>query len=208
MQIMDSPGPAGIRNYINHRNLELNMYIIEHMEPRLWRWCIIEYKHISKLVGRKNVWFTNVKEPGKLRAYGKVSKKSVKELAPMDACVLDPDVKETLTPKEAKTFKHFIFGGILGDYPPRKRTKKDLTPFVAGVPRNLGKRQMSTDNAVLAVKLIKSGIPFGNIKFRQGIEIKMGKHLSVKLPYRYVMQHGKPNISEELVAFIKKRKGF
>ena len=54
------------------------MYIIEHLEPRLWKWCMIEYKNISKIVGRKNLWFTNIKQKSKevkeLAKYGKISK--------------------------------------------------------------------------------------------------------------------------------------
>ena len=37
------------------------IYVIEHLEPKLWEWCEIEYESISKIVGKENLWFTNIK---------------------------------------------------------------------------------------------------------------------------------------------------
>ena len=41
--------------------MKRQIYVIEHLEPRIYRWCVIEYKHISKIVGKENLWFTNGK---------------------------------------------------------------------------------------------------------------------------------------------------
>ena len=35
--------------------------IIEHLEPELYDWCLIEYEHISKIAGKGNLIFTNIK---------------------------------------------------------------------------------------------------------------------------------------------------
>src|SRR3989344_8685912 len=96
-------------------------FIIEHIEPKLWLWCIIEYKHISRIVGKGNLWFTNIrkKDTKKLRRYGVVFQESVRKFNLNNACVLDPEAKRGLTPEETKKFSYFIFGGILGDYPAR-----------------------------------------------------------------------------------------
>src|SRR3989344_13751 len=123
------------------------IFIIEHLEPKLWRWCIIEYIHISKIIGKKYVWFTNIKRGSKiLEEYGNVIKESVKNLKIKNACILDPEASNLLIPKEAKKFQYYIFGGILGDYPPKKRTKRELTPFLNAEARNIGRNQLSTDN--------------------------------------------------------------
>ena len=110
------------------------IYIIEHLEPRIWSWCLIEYKNIGKIVGKSNLWFTNINSRDKnvkeLRRYGKIINKSVKNLDLQNSCVLDPEANKELGPKEAKGIRYFIFGGILGDYPPKKRTKKELTRFI------------------------------------------------------------------------------
>ena len=41
------------------------IYIIEHLEPKIGRWTLIEYAHISKIVGKRSLWFTNIKHRSK-----------------------------------------------------------------------------------------------------------------------------------------------
>ena len=47
-------------------------FVIEHLESELYEWCLIEYEHISKIVGKDNLTFTNIKseDKKKLRDYG------------------------------------------------------------------------------------------------------------------------------------------
>ena len=186
------------------------VYIIEHLEPRLWKWCIIEYKHISGIVGKNNLWFTNIKNGSKeLEKYGKVIKESVAGLSLKKSCLFDPNARKTFNPKEAKHFNYFIFGGILGDNPPKKRTKQRLAKALIGIKTfNIGKKQMSTDNAVYAVNEICKGIPIKKMEFKDNIEIAVGENESIILPYRYRIVKGKPVISKELIEFLSKRKGF
>ncbi len=182
------------------------IYIIEHLEGKLWEWCLIEYKHIATIVS--NLWFTNIKS-NRLKKYGKVITKSVTQLSLKNACVLDPAAKKTLTPEEAKTFDFFIFGGILGDDPPQKRTFPELTSGLRNAEaRNIGKKQMSTDTAVYVVKQIVEGKKLSDITFKDTIEIPLGKHESTTLPYRYILINNKPMVSKELILYLKKRKGF
>jgi ribosome biogenesis SPOUT family RNA methylase Rps3 len=186
------------------------IYIIEHLDPRIWKWNYLEYKHISEIVGKDNLWFTNIKrENKKLEKLGKCFKQSVKEMKLNNACVLDPDSKQTLVPNDSKNFEYFIFGGIMGDYPPRKRTKEELTQFVPDMQtRNIGKKQFSTDNAVFVVKRIIEGEKLENMKFQNKITIKTGEFESVDLPFCYPIVNGKPFMSDELLKFIKNKKGF
>src|SRR3989344_5772263 len=115
-------------------------YIIEHLEEKVWKWCTIEYKHISQIVGRQNLLITNIKD-NSLKSIA-TKKESVTTLDLRNACVLDPDAKKTLTPEEAKNFNFFIFGGILGDFPPQKRTTPELTSKLKNAEaRNLGNAQ-------------------------------------------------------------------
>src|SRR3989344_5207445 len=118
------------------------IYIIEHLEEKLWPWCILEYKHISQTVGKEHLWFTKVSGSA-LQPFGKVFSESAIQLYAQkklkNVCVLDPAATKTLTPEEAKTFDYFVFGGILGDDPPRKRTEPELTSKMSGVAaRNIG----------------------------------------------------------------------
>ena len=187
------------------------IYIIEHLEEKLWPWCVIEYKHIAAIVGKKNVLFTNVKSR-KLDGIGETSSQSIVEIYRKkklkNICVLDPAAAIMLKPKEAKTFDCFIFGGILGDYPPQKRTESELTSKMRGISaRNIGTKQMSTDTAVYVVHEIVSGKKLSAFTFQDGVEIALRKHESTVLPYRYVVIDGKSRLSKELVKFLKKKTG-
>lgn len=188
-----------------------NIYIIEHLEPRIWKWCFIEYKSISSIVGKENLWFTNIKTESKiakeLSKYGKTFKESVKTMNLDKACILDPESNIVLTEKDKNEFRYFIFGGILGDNPPRKRTEEELTRFIKEpTTRNIGKEQFSTDNAVFVTHEILSGTSLSKMKFQDEIEIQINDIESTILPYRYPVINGKPRIKEELVDFIKKKK--
>jgi ribosome biogenesis SPOUT family RNA methylase Rps3 len=189
------------------------VYIIEHLEPELFEWCLIEYEHISELVGKNNLWFTNIKtekDRKKLEKLGKVFSESIRDIK-LDwkkACILDPEAKKTLEPDD--NFSYYIFGGILGDYPPKKRTKKELTKFISDAEqRNIGKKQMSTDNAVFTVKQIaENRKKFSELKFTDKVSIEINEVESVELPYRYNIEDGKPFMSPKIKEYLRKKKGF
>jgi len=184
--------------------------IIEHLEPEIWLWCKIEYESISKLISKENLWFTNIQQKNSnLEILGKVSKQSIIDINLKNVCILDPDAPITLTHKDSKKFKYFIIGGILGDYPPKKRTKVELTSKLKNAKvRNLGKKQFSTDNAVYVLKEIISGKELKDIKFQNKLIIKINDIESVELLYYYPLVNEKPRISEELVNYIKNKKDF
>jgi ribosome biogenesis SPOUT family RNA methylase Rps3 len=203
----------------NRKQSQKQIYIIEHLEPKLFDWCIFEYEHISEIVGKENLWFTNIKDKKdarKLEKFGKIFFQSVKEMKELNnsrTCVLDPEIDTTLNPKECNSFDYFIFGGILGDYPPRKRTKEELTKFLRNIEvRNIGKEQMSTDNAVYTVFQIANGKGFKDLKFQDGVSVKINNFESVDLPYRYnlLIENGRKKIfmSPKVVEYLKKKKGF
>ncbi len=182
--------------------------IIEHLEPKLWPWCKIEYESISKMIPRKNLWFTNITSEF-LKRFGKVSKKSIKEMPLKKACILDPNARKTLTYDDSKNFDYFIIGGILGDYPPKKRTKEEITDKINGMEtRNLGKKQFSTDNAVYVLKQIIQGKNLSKMKFQDKLTIKINKIESIDLPYYYPILNRKPRISKKLIKYIKNKKEF
>jgi len=187
-------------------------FIIEHLEPKLWPWCLIEYEHISETVGKENLWFTNIKSKKnekKLEKLGKVFTKSIKEMSLNNICILDPESDKTLSPENSRGFEYFLFGGILGDYPPKKRTKDELTKFIKNPSSfNIGKEQMSTDNAVFVVKNIIEGKKLSDLKFADNISIDINDIESVELPFRYTLVNGKPFMSPKIVEYLKKKKGF
>jgi ribosome biogenesis SPOUT family RNA methylase Rps3 len=185
--------------------------IIEHLEKELWPWCMIEYRSLAKIAGKTNTWFTNIpkKETKKLLPYGKVFNRSIKNLS-IDltkACILDPRASRTLKPTDS--FNYYIFGGILGEEKLNGRTERELTQhFSKAHKRNLGKGQFSTDNAVFITKTIINEIPLEKIPIQTQLELKINTIESILLPYHYPIINNKPRISSELIAYLKKKKGF
>jgi ribosome biogenesis SPOUT family RNA methylase Rps3 len=179
-------------------------YIIEHLEEEVYDWCFLEYKSMSKQVGKESLIITNVKNPKdreKLSEFAETREESVLDMKPENACLLDMDAEKELKPDDK--FDFLVFGGILGDYPPQKRTMKFLADLKAE-KRHLGKEQMATDNAVLTAKMISSGKKLSEIGFIDNPSIEMEEGLDLELPYRFVKINGKPYISEELLLHIKK----
>ena len=144
-------------------------YVIEQF-GRVYKWHLIEYKHISNIVGKKNLIFTNVKNKAdELLKLGAVKKESVSMLNLDNVCILDPEAEKTLTPTDCKRIKYLVFGGILGDYPPRNRTNILSRRLPNALKRNLGKGQFPTDNAVYVAKQVVHGKRLSELKFKEDL---------------------------------------
>lgn len=180
-------------------------YLIEHLEPKVYPWCLLEYTHISSIVGKNNLIFTNVNSGRKLlENLGKVYKPSIDELDFKNICILDIPAEKTLS-KEDNKFDYILLGGILGDYPRRKRTAKIK---LKAEKRNLGNKQMSTDTAAYVAHELLSGKTLKDFKFKDGIEIPLGPKESVQLPFRYVEIDGKIMLPKGFVEFLKRKRNF
>ncbi|MBS3168084.1 hypothetical protein J4216_03110 [Candidatus Woesearchaeota archaeon] len=186
-------------------------FIIEHLEKEVYDWCIIEYTNISKIVGKNNLIFTNIKSKKDkeiLKNLGEVKEESVIKLKLKNACLLDPKAPKSLNPTDK--FDYFIFGGILGDYPEQGRTEKYLTSKLKNIElRNLKEFQMSTDTAVLTTyKIVKEKTPIEKINFidKPIIKLKNGKFQEeIELPYRYILRNNKAIISKKLITYLKNK---
>ena len=181
-------------------------YIIEHLEPSLFPWCIIEYRHITKLLGKKNVLFTNLKRKkdcDRLRGFAKANTESFTTLDLKRVCVLDPSASKTLSSSDASKFDVIVLGGILGDYPMKARTKEEIPSGYER--RNLGKEQMPTDNAAFVAKgILEEGKSLSDFSFQDGITVELDEGEATDLPFRYVLIEGKPLMSGQLIELLKK----
>lgn len=196
-------------------------FIIEHLEPELFEWCLIEYGHVSKIVGKENLVFTNIKnkkDTSKLKKLGNVFSERFSELNDKlnfnknEICVLSQYGAKTLETNDRNNFEYFVFGGILGDNPAKKRTedivkelKKNKIKFGE---RNLGNKQMPTDVAVYVSKKILAGEKLNKLNFIDEVEIQINDNESVTLPFRYIIENNKLIISEKLVKHLRKREEF
>lgn len=180
--------------------------VIEHLEPYLSRWLLIEYRQASR-VAKGRLRFTNVKREDHLKALSELAPthvESVLDLYPHDRLViLDPAASQPLTPTDLKEDTTVVVGGILGDHPPRGRTRAFLTRRAVGAKvRSLGPHQFSIDGAVYVALKIAEGTTLEEIPVKVGVTIRAGPFL-VHLPYAYPLSRGRPLISKELINYLR-----
>ncbi|KAH0842836.1 hypothetical protein FOPE_08257 [Fonsecaea pedrosoi] len=116
-------------------------FVVEHLDPELGPWSALEYKAIAKESRQAGCRFILSSLPESL-----LKSEDLKDLVALDAgaesesietslahkkdkiCLLDPAAKQELHPTDAAVFEIFLFGGILGDDPPR--APLDKIPYV------------------------------------------------------------------------------
>lgn len=183
------------------------VFVVEHLEPEIDMWLLLEYANAIEIVGRNQLLFTNIKKRRdklKLSKLGAVEEKSASEIFhPGKTVVLDPKAKLQLKPQDFAGKEAIVIGGILGDHPPKMRTSKLLTKrFPRATLRNIGKAQFTIDGAVYVAKLVSEGIPLENIPVKKGLSLKLKAQAEIYLPYAYPLNNGKPVIGKALIDYI------
>ena len=181
------------------------LIVIEHLEPVLSRWLALEYEHSVQLA-RGRIAFTNCDE-GLERLAARlgapcyresvVGLKGVLYSSSDRVIILDPQAPERLEPWEAAKAEVIVVGGILGDHPPRGRTKTLLSSRMPGaLKRNIGPHQFSIDGAVYVALQVIRGRRLEEIPYRVGLRFKFetvyGLEVEVELPYAYPLVNGRP----------------
>lgn len=116
---------------------------------------------------------------------------------------MDPRAEKVIAPEDADKFDVFLYGGILGDDPPRDRTGELRKLGFEG--RHLGEKQMTTDTAVgVTKKVIEDQVPLDEIPFVDFPTIKFNKVESIEMPFRYVKdEKGEPILPPGMKAHLK-----
>ncbi|SCV02748.1 LAMI_0H02630g1_1 [Lachancea mirantina] len=200
-------------------------YIIEHMEQGFSEWVTLEYAQIIRDLGASNLILSSLPSeteesdiPQKLRELGlqwttkpltqiREEFPELPELEKQRVCLLDPRAKGDLETADSSKFDYFVFGGILGDHPPRDRTRELMTAYPdLLIGKRLGDKQMTTDTAIRTTQLIIEGqIPFEKIKFIDYPEFRFSKNEATEMPFRYVLDaQGRPILPEGMLDLIKK----
>lgn len=200
------------------------------------RWVELEYKHMRTLAGPSaSIAFTNLSSATSASLSAAFSNTNISDFdsSPAQAqaechkqgvlalmkssdidisleqvCLLDPKASLALTPSDgdAGKFTWFLFGGILGDDPPRDRTA-ELRAL--GFPtRHLGPVQMTTDTALGVTKrVIVDRVPLEEIPYVDYPTIRFNARESVEMPFRYMTTSGTkdepllpPGMKEHLLA--------
>ncbi|KAJ3217858.1 hypothetical protein HDU67_007144 [Dinochytrium kinnereticum] len=185
-------------------------FIIEHMEEGLSDWVKVEYAHMITTVGKGNLILSGMTKdtlasiPPSLEG-AEATAKTVLEITSMEkVLLLDPSSPTPLAPEDASAgYEYFLFGGILGDDPPRDRTKE--LRKLGFATRHLGPIQMTTDTAVLVSHRILTGTPMDRLNFVDRPSVQLYKNESVEMPFRYLVDDsGKPIMPPGFIEVLKK----
>ncbi len=179
--------------------------IIEHCEPVLSQWLMLEYKHAVK-IWEKPVLFTRVydkKTEKKLTTLGNIEQKTANEVFSHKKCIiLDPLAKKPLTTKDFRHLDGIIVGGILGYEKPQGRTQELITKHSSFETRHIGNIQLTIDSAVFVAKAIMLGLRLSDIEITTEVEIIHDAIHSTILPFGYPVLENKPVITPGLVDYL------
>lgn len=108
-----------------------------------------------------------------------------------NVCFMDMRGASLLSPEDAKQFQFVIFGGILGDHPPKDRAG-DFRANFSNV-RSLGPVQMTTDTALLVSReILEEGKQLEKLKFTTDPEIptdnSVKKYLDIRMPLLNIIE--------------------
>ncbi|KAK2747562.1 hypothetical protein FQN55_004916 [Onygenales sp. PD_40] len=189
-------------------------YVVEHLDPELGPWSALEYGSIARESSAAGARFLltsvpeSLKMPEELAALEslEVEHRGVEEIFAAKkekVCLLDPAAETELSPADGEVFDVFLFGGILGDDPPRDRTSELRKKGY--VNRRLGPKQMTTDTAVRVTRLVTlNRVPLDEISWVDYPELRVNEHESTEMPFRYVKgENGEPIMPEGMVDLIK-----
>lgn len=185
------------------------LFVIEHLEPKLSEWLHIEYSHAAWIVGREKLLVTNVKKKNefhKLARMARIERKRACELFKQrELIVLDPRARRKLSPVDFHGKQAVVVGGILGEEVFTGRTRELLvTSMPRASARNLGKLQFTIDGAAYMAKQASEGKRLEEVPTQFGLEIQINEVYSTFLPYAYPLAKGRPLISRDLVAYLKR----
>ncbi|KAJ5936955.1 SAM-dependent RNA methyltransferase predicted [Penicillium verhagenii] len=189
-------------------------FVVEHLDPELGPWSALEYAAIARESHDLGARFLLSSVPAELQMPAdlaatrglEVEQRSVEEIfadRKDKVCLLDPSAQVELSPEDGETFDVFLFGGILGDDPPRDRTSELRKKGYVG--RRLGPKQMTTDTAVRVTRMVvHEKIPLEEIPYVDYPEILINKHERTEMPFRYVKDAaGEPIMPAGMVDLIK-----
>ncbi|GAA5828904.1 hypothetical protein JCM11251_005914 [Rhodosporidiobolus azoricus] len=188
-------------------------YVIEHMEDdnsdhTFPHWIALEYMQMIRHAQPHSTVIFSSLSPASVNSLSeqllkrgapqgsfRAETKSVQELMKEEGvalekvCLLDPRAEREIGPGDGKEFDWFLFGGILGDDPPRDRTGILRAHGYPG--RHLGPIQMTTDTALgVTARCVEQNVTLSSIPMVNHPEIKFNDNESVTMPFIYMTKEG------------------
>ncbi|KAG9768692.1 hypothetical protein KCU88_g7115, partial [Aureobasidium melanogenum] len=167
------------------------IFVVEHLDPELGPWSALEYKTIAKeskehgcrfILSSVPASLLQSEEMSELQKWGAEARNDSIETY-FDSnkdkiCLLDPAAEQELDPADFNVFDVFLFGGILGDDPPRA---------------------VRVTRTVILDKVHLDKIPYVDYP-----ELKLNEHETTEMPFRYVAdESGNPIMPEGMIDLIK-----
>lgn len=188
-------------------------YVVEHLDPELEEWSALEYINIARECSATGATFILSSVPRQLQVPARIRNEPGLQLetAAVESlfarhkdriCLLDPAASIELSTDDEQAFDIFVFGGILGDDPPRDRTSELREKGFTG--RRLGPIQMTTDTAVRVTRMVvQGGSRLETINYVDYPELQLTTQESTQMPFRYVADgSGKPIMPEVVSAML------
>ena len=179
--------------------------VVDNMEVRASKWAVEEYvesSRVAKSIGAE-FYISGIITP-ELEAL--LARRGVELLLDSrslcnrpDSILLDLWAEKTLDPLEVWGARCFVIGGIMGDHPPRGRTRLLYDKYPYAAKRNLGRLQFSVDGAVKMLAKILAGMHVNEAEIIYPVSLEVKGHLGtviVELPYAYPAESGRPMIAE------------
>ncbi len=194
--------------------------VIDNWESCPTPWLLSEYAYVAELFGEAVV-ITNVRDERMLRALDKVARAtelSLRELLEVEGIpqervvVLDPSAGEKLSPEDVRRADVVVIGGIMGDHPPKGRTRELISARNPNaVLRSLGKEQLTIAGSAYVLKRVSEGCDVGDIDLRFGLTIELkvlNADVIVYLPYVFPYERGRPILPRRYLEVVALRTTF
>lgn len=193
----------------------MELIVIEHLEDGISRWMLEEYREAASVAGASGygVVVANLGRPELAALVGRLGveallESGVGEYNRVEAIVLDPQAPRPLEPWEVEASCCLVVGGIMGDHPPRGRTRLVSWRYTNAARRNLGPHQLSIDGAVKVALEVARGRRLGEIPLvvspRVEVETPLGR-VEVELPYAYpALGDGRPWIAPGVLRLLER----
>ncbi|MEM1873648.1 MAG: hypothetical protein QXS85_05140 [Acidilobaceae archaeon] len=187
--------------------------VVDNMETVASRWLRVELEEVARVARERGLaviltGFVSPEVEAVAVKLGYEVERDAGRFNRPDSILLDLWASEKLKPHEARTAKYLIVGGILGDHPPRGRTRLLYDRYCYAARRSLGEQQLSIDGAVKTALRVAEGVPLEEIKMVAPLEVEVARgklRFTVTLPYAYPLRpDGSPDVSPKLVELLER----
>ncbi|MEM2021871.1 MAG: hypothetical protein QXP80_06570 [Zestosphaera sp.] len=194
--------------------------VIDNWEFCPTPWLLSEYAYVAELFGEA-VIITNVSDEKMLHTLNNVARAtelSLQDLLDIEGIpqerviVLDPSAGEELSPRDVRRADVVVIGGIMGDHPPKGRTRELISAKTPNaVLRSLGKEQLTIAGSAYVLKKVSGGCDIRDIDLRFGLSIGLkilDADVITYLPYAFPYERGRPILPRRYLETVALRSVF